>query len=55
MEGEGSVSQARQESYLRELPHSNASSAPAATPEMAASLEAMLHPDRINFPGTESY
>lgn len=28
----------------------NASSAPAVTPKMAASLGAMLHPDGINFP-----
>lgn len=52
-EGECSVSQAREESSPCELPHSNALSAPAASPEMAASLEAILHPDRINFPGTE--
>lgn len=32
------------------LPHNNASSAPAVTPKMAASLGAMLHPDGINFP-----
>lgn len=32
------------------LPHNNASSAPAVTPKTAASLEAMLHPNGINFP-----
>lgn len=32
------------------LSHNNASSAPAVTPKMAASLEAMLHPDGIKFP-----